>query len=143
MSLQDCIEARKAIEVLVLEFVFRNSDRSDIESLRNNIAKAKAKLNVNSLAFEENIDFHRLLAKASKNFIFSIVMESILALLSDFRSKLTAVGGIERSRKVTEIHEAILAAIVARKKRKAIALIDEDLARVKEILISNPDRKST
>jgi GntR family transcriptional repressor for pyruvate dehydrogenase complex len=139
VSLEDFVTARCAIERSVLDSLFKNADRSDIESLRNNIREANAKQNEGKLAFEENIDFHRLLAKASKNFIFSIVMESLLTVLSDFRSKLTAVGGIERSRQVTEIHEAILEAIVAKKKRKAIALIDEDLSTLTELLVGNSD----
>jgi DNA-binding GntR family transcriptional regulator len=87
-------------------------------------------------AFEENIDFHRLLAKASKNYVFCILIEAILAVLSDFRSKLNAVEGVEPSGEITGVHEQQIEAILAKRKRKMAALIKKDLLLAKQILTS-------
>jgi GntR family transcriptional repressor for pyruvate dehydrogenase complex len=138
ISVDDCLMARRAIEASVLELSLKNADQSDIESLRNNIARARAKLLTNNPAYEENIEFHRILAAASKNYTFSIVMESILTVLSDFRSRLNLVS-TERSARVVEIHEAIVDAIVAKKKRDAVALLDKDLMVVAEIILGRSD----
>ncbi len=138
VSVRDLMAARRAIETVVLDFVFRNADRSDIRLLRDNINRARTKLDSGRLAIEENIDFHRLLAKASKNHVFVIVMESILTVFFDFRSKLSAAGGISRSREITGLHEDLVAAIVAKKKRKARALIERNIDKACEILLANP-----
>lgn len=142
VSLEDYLSARRAIELSVLDFVFRNARTSDLDALADNVARARAKQAANEVAFEENIEFHLLLGRASRNYIFLIVMESIIAVLSDLRSKLTAQGGVERSRLVTDVHEGILQAIVGKKKRKAVELIDRDLAMLTEILLTGPSRRS-
>jgi GntR family transcriptional regulator, transcriptional repressor for pyruvate dehydrogenase complex len=134
VSLEDYAIALRAIEVSLLDLVFANASKTAIEGLRDNVRSARVKLATNVNAFEENIDFHRLLARMSENYVFSIIMESVLAVLSDFRSKLTPVGNIEFSRRITDLHEQEVDAIVAKKKRKMVSLIEQDLAIAMKIL---------
>lgn len=140
VSMEDFTTARRAIEVSMLDFVFKNAGRSDIESLRDNVARAKARIAGNSPAFEENIEFHRLLAKASRNYVFSIVMEAILAVLADFKSKFTVVR-IEQSKNVVDCHAAIVTAIAEKKKPKAVVLLKKDLMGASEILIGRTHKE--
>jgi len=139
-SLEDCIIARTAIELSVLDFVIENARKDDTEALRSNIMAAKKKLDANRSPYEENIDFHRLLAKASKNHTFSIVVESILAVFSDFRSRHVSVN-LKQSKAIVGLHEAILHALVAKDQAKAAELLRKDLAAAGNILL--PNRKST
>ena len=81
-SLEDCIVARREIEISVLQLTMSNIDQTGIEGLRANIDHAKTKLEAGAPAFMENIEFHRLLARTSKNYVFLIVMESLLAVLT-------------------------------------------------------------
>jgi GntR family transcriptional regulator, transcriptional repressor for pyruvate dehydrogenase complex len=134
VSLADLVASRKAIEKDVLDLVFMNGKREDLKCLRENVSQAKAKLEQGQLAIEENIEFHRLLAQASGNHVFTIVMESILAVFFDFRSKLAVAGGLEKSREITALHEEIITAIAAKKKRKAVALMEVNIDRANEIL---------
>jgi DNA-binding FadR family transcriptional regulator len=136
VSLDDYSSALIAIEVSMIDFVFENADKRDIEGLSRNIVKAREKLKAHMPAFEENIDFHRLLAKASKNYVFCIIIEAVLAVLSDFRSKLTAVAGVELSGDITKVHEEEIEAIVAKRKKKMAALIEKDLFIARQILTS-------
>lgn len=136
VSLEDCMTARKAIEVSVLDSVLRNADKSDIKSLRENLMKAREKLRVNEHAYEENIDFHRILARASKNYTFCIVMESIMAVFADFKSRAVAVIP-EQSKIIIEGHEALVNAIVTKKKKLAVDLLEKDLANARKILLGN------
>jgi len=138
VSLEDCMTARKAIEVSVLDFVLKNADESDIESLRDNIMKAKVKLRASDSAYDENVDFHRILARASKNYTFCIVMESIMAVFSDFKSRATTVTP-EQSKNIIKGHEAIVDAIAAKKKKLAIELLGKDLASAGRILLGNSE----
>jgi GntR family transcriptional repressor for pyruvate dehydrogenase complex len=137
VSLGDLVASRKAIEKDVLGFVFANADRRDIKRLKDNVQQAKAKLEKGQLAIEENIEFHRLLARASGNHVFVILMESILAVFFDFRSKLSVAGGIEMSREITALHEEMIRAIAMKKKRKAVALMESNIDKTNEILTTN------
>jgi GntR family transcriptional repressor for pyruvate dehydrogenase complex len=138
VSLEDCMAARKAIEASVLDSVLKNADQSDIESLRDNIMRAKTKLHENDSAYEENIDFHRILARSSKNYTFCIVMESIMTVFSDFKSRSTTVNP-EQSKNIIKGHEAIVDAIVAKKKKLAVELLEKDLANAGRILLGNSE----
>jgi GntR family transcriptional regulator, transcriptional repressor for pyruvate dehydrogenase complex len=136
VSLADLVVSRKAIERDVLDLVFVNAKRGDLNRLRENVRQARAKLEKGQLAIEENIEFHRLLALASGNHVFVIVMESILAVFFDFRSKLSVAGGLDRSREITALHEEMIRAIGARKKRRAVALMELNVDKANEILIT-------
>ncbi len=136
ISLVDCMEARKAIESSVLKLAVQNAGQSDIEDLRDNIMRARRKLQAGQPAYEENVDFHRVLAKASHNYTFSIVMESILAVFSDFKSRNEGVR-VTQSMHVTTLHEAIVDAIVAKQGPSALEQLKKDLAVAEEILLGD------
>ena len=135
ISLEDLTRARIEIEKSVLHYAIENADAEDLKSLRDNIQKAKSTLKRGVPAFEENIEFHRLLAKSSKNHVFILVIESILAVLSDFRSRVNEVG-IDRSRAVTICHEKILRAVQAKNRKEALRILEVHLGEVREILIN-------
>ena len=111
IPIKDLTIARTEIEKLILKMAIENADESDISGIEANIKKAKAKQKQGVPAFEENTDFHRLLAKASRNHVFVMVMESILAVESDFRSKFKKVD-IQKSVRITQYHEQILNALI-------------------------------
>lgn len=136
LSLDDFVDARRAVELAIFDCVFEKCDANDIVKFRDNIEKAKLKIKTGVVAFEENIDFHRLLAKASKNDVFNLVEESILAVHIDFKTKLMSAT-TKQSLQVVLLHEEIVNAIAARKKRKAVAYLMEDLDAGKKILAGN------
>jgi GntR family transcriptional repressor for pyruvate dehydrogenase complex len=138
ISLVDCMEARKAIESSVLMLAMNNADQTDIENLRDNIIRARRKLQAGKSAYEENIDFHRILANASKNYTFSIVMESILAVFADFKSRHEEVE-VKQSMHITSLHEAIVDAMVAKTAKNALELLDKDLSFAEEILLGSTE----
>jgi len=117
--------ARLETEKAMLHYVINNADASDIKSLQDNILQAKKHAEANIQPFKDNIEFHRLLAKASKNQIFVIVVESILAIVADFFSRLEPE--FEVSRRVIGKHEDLLAAIINRDREKAITLLEEHI----------------
>jgi GntR family transcriptional regulator, transcriptional repressor for pyruvate dehydrogenase complex len=133
-NLEDCIVVRRAVEMAVLDSVLTNADPSDIEELRNSIAKARAIIESENSAFEENIEFHRLLAKASRNVVFSIVIEALLTVYLEFKSQVTKVT-LQQSRKIMETHAAVVEAIVEKNRGKAVELLEKDLALGGRILV--------
>lgn len=136
ISLKDCMAARKAIEESVLDLVIKNRDESDVEGFRANVAKARERTGKGTVAFVENLDFHRLLAKASRNHTFTIVMESILTVFSDFKSKHVDAS-VAQSAGIISTHEALIDAIVEKNRKKAVEILRKDLSLAEEILIGD------
>jgi len=133
VSPEDCMTARRAIETSLLDLVFENATNEDIEALRSNIMAARKKLHAARSAYEENIEFHRLLAKASKNHTFTIVMESILSVFCELKSRQATVQ-LKEAREITDLHERITDALVAKQRSTAAELLREDLLTAEEIL---------
>ena len=128
VSLADLTAARLEIEKGVLRHVVRNADESDIEMLQKNIIRAKEKVSRGVIAFFDNVEFHKLLAKASKNPLFAIVVESIMAVGADYITRIKPA--LEPSKKTVYEHEAILEAIIETKTEKAIHLLEDHLMRI-------------
>ena len=143
ISNQELSSARQDIERVVLARVVEKADGADFDRLRENIHGAKAKLEKNLLATDENIQFHNLLAESTKNHVYVIVMGSIMAVVRELMSRhspeedasmssFTYTEGILKSRHAREFHEEILNALVERDLPKSIQLMDAHLQEVEE-----------
>jgi DNA-binding FadR family transcriptional regulator len=122
---QELTTARNKIERAVLDEVITNADDTDIQKLESNIATARALLSKKMQAFRENVEFHKLLARASKNQVFVIVMESLMTVVADFRSRRNVK--LTVSSHVTEGHGEIIEAIKQRDSEKAGDLLEKHL----------------
>ena len=129
ISLKEITVARLEIERSVLNYVIDNADELDIKNLQENVLKARKKVENNIVATEENVQFHNLLAKASKNHVFFIAVGSIMALVLDLLSRLGP--DVETSTNVVECHEGILRAILEGKREEAIHSLERHLLEVR------------
>jgi len=111
IPIKDLTVARVEIGKQILRLAIDNATETNIRNLLKNVRKAKNKQKNNLPAFEENINFHRLLAKASKNHVFVMVMESLMAVESDFRSRFQQID-LAKSIEITKLHENMLQAII-------------------------------
>jgi GntR family transcriptional regulator, transcriptional repressor for pyruvate dehydrogenase complex len=125
ITIDELTTARTEVEKIVLVHAFRNLEDSDIHALQDNVQKAHSKLKDGIQAFEENVQFHKLLAKASKNHVFVAVMESIITMVAHFRSLLGA--DLALSERATFEHAQILDAIVKRQKKRGLELLEKHL----------------
>ena len=128
ITMEELTVARFEIEKVILDFVVKNASLSDIEALRENVYAAKSKIENDLLATEENIQFHRLLAKASKNQVFVITLEAIVVLVGDFFSHNGP--NVETSGNVVRYHEAILEAIEAKDRKRSLQLLEQHIPEV-------------
>jgi GntR family transcriptional regulator, transcriptional repressor for pyruvate dehydrogenase complex len=126
ISVEDCMAARMIIEPAILELVLKKATKADIQTLRDNVAAAREKVNAGKPAFNEHILFHRLLAGTSGNYTFSVVVEIILAVFADFIGRHGLLT-LKESQQVINLHEGIIDAVAAKKKTKAIELLKADL----------------
>lgn len=129
-TLEDLIMAWLEIEKVILVQVIKKADEQNIQSLRDNIAKAKAMLKKGTPVFQEVIEFHKNIAKSSKNHIFEIVLNSIMAVYADFLSRLEPE--LEAAKEVISVHENILRAIVEKKEQQAITFLEQHLEFLKK-----------
>jgi DNA-binding FadR family transcriptional regulator len=125
ITIDELTTARTEVEKIVLTHAFQNMEESDIRALQENVRKARAKLEEGIQAFEENVQFHKLLAKASKNHVFVAVMESIITMVAHFRSLLGA--DLALSERATLEHAQILDAIVKKQKKRGQDLLEKHL----------------
>ncbi len=127
ISLTDCIAARRAVELDVLDFAFENAGPEDIEALRNNLRLTRHELTAKKPAYVHHLDFHRLLARASGNYTFSVVVEIILAVFSDFMSSHGLLN-LKQSSEIADLHEGIVKALETKNREAAAELLKKDLS---------------
>jgi len=132
ITMDELTVARFEIEKVILNYVVKNATPSDFEALRENVDIAKSKIDNDLLATEENIQFHRLLAKASKNHVFVITLEAIMALVGDFLSHIGP--NVETSGNVVRYHAAILEAIEEKDRELALQLLEQHILEVRDRL---------
>ena len=137
--------ARFEIEKIVLKYAIENADEADIKRLQENVRDARKKIEANINIIDENIQFHNLLAKASKNHLFIIVVEAVTTAVRHFLSELGPDAeladnekwyneNIIQSKNTLAYHNEILSAVIEKKLDKAIDTLENHLQEVKNRL---------
>jgi GntR family transcriptional repressor for pyruvate dehydrogenase complex len=138
ITLDELTIARFEIEKIVLKCAVENADESDIELLEQNIREAREKIENNIPAVDEHIRFHKLLAKASKNQLFVIVVEAVTTAMRHFLSELRPDSvfledekwhseNVINSKNSLLYHEDILKAVIEKKLDQAVDLLENHL----------------
>jgi len=122
---EDLTACRLEVEKAMMRYVVGYADESDIEKLKDNIRAAKDAAENGVVPFKHNIEFHRILAAASKNHMFYVIVDSMMAVLSDFFSRLPP--DFEMSKGVIGVHEDILSAVVDRNLDKLLLLLEKHI----------------
>lgn len=145
ISIEELTIARIEIEKIILKYVIQNADESDIRYLQENLRKTKEKAKKNLIVIDENIHFHKLLAKASKNPLFIIVSEAIITAVRQVWIQLRPDSDLLNNEKwhndstinsknTIKYHEKILNAIIARDLEEAVVQLEKHLEEVKNRL---------
>ena len=129
-TLEDLINAWRDIEKIVLRQVIKFANEKDFEKFRNNISKAKSKLNANTPIFQEGRRFHEILSEASKNSIFKIVLNAVLVVYMEFHSRLDP--DYDAAVKILNLQENVVNAILKRNQDVAVKYLDEYFDFIKE-----------
>jgi GntR family transcriptional repressor for pyruvate dehydrogenase complex len=129
-TLDDFVLAWREIEKAILIQVVKNADEGDLQAMSENILNAKKELENRTPVFKSIMKFHQNLAKASKNHIFALVIDSIMAVYVDYLSRLDP--DLRMAGKVITIHENLLKAIERKEENQAIVFFEEYLTHVKE-----------
>ena len=81
VSVEEVNVARKTIEGVIVGFAIENADAEDIRLLEENIAQSRAQIDEGGLSTDSDLEFHRLVACASKNHVFEVVVNALLFVL--------------------------------------------------------------
>ena len=131
ITIDELTVARLAIEKMVLESLLaHNLQDSDLRALRENVSQARKKVHGDAQAYEENTQFHKLLARASRNHLFVILMESIMTVVAHFRSILGA--DPELTVRTIAAHEQIIDALVKGNRKRALMILETHLMEIGE-----------
>ena len=137
-SIEDLTLARIYVERNVLDLALENFDDDDARKLKHNITEARKRIDRGETATELNVQFHKLLAQASKNFVYVIIMECIMAVHGRFLMQKEP--SLSTSRAVVDAHENILMAILGRNAGLAHELFKEHLIEVRQRLEKDPEK---
>ena len=137
-SMEDLTLARIQVERNVLDLAMENFDESDAQKLKCNIAEARKRIDQGQTATEINVQFHKLLAQASKNFVYVIIMECIMAVHGRFLMQKEP--SLETSSLVVDAHENIILAILDHNAGLAHKLFKEHLIEVRKRLEQEPEK---
>jgi len=141
ITIEELTVVRCDIEKSMLNHVIDKSVEADFAALEANLIEASRKIEDNQPAIHENIEFHNLLAKASKNNVYPVVVGSIAAATRDLLTRLIdetlsekGLSEYDENMVNTKIavvsHKAILAAIRKRDKKTAVQLLEQHLHEV-------------
>lgn len=134
ISITQLTVARMGIEKAMIESVLDNAGESEIKDLQANIAMAWDRAEKGLSCIEENIEFHRLLAKASKNPMFEILIETVVAGYYDYH-RLTPPD-LDTCASAIKDHEDLLEAIMKKDRERVLALLETHFQGLKERLQS-------
>jgi len=145
ITIEELTVARFEIEKTVLKYAIENADQADIKCLQENVEDASKKIESNINVIDENIEFHNLLARASKNHLFVIVVEAVTTAVRHFMSQLGPESefsnreqwyneNIIQSKNTLAYHNEILSAIVEKNLDRAVDTLENHLQEVKNRL---------
>jgi DNA-binding FadR family transcriptional regulator len=145
ITIEELTVARFEIEKTVLKYAIKNADEADIKRLQENVRDAHKKIEANINIIDENIQFHNLLAKASKNHLFVIVVEAVTTAVRHFMSQLEPDAefsdseqwyneNIIQSKNTLAYHNEILNAFIKKELDKAVDILENHLQEVKNRL---------
>jgi GntR family transcriptional regulator, transcriptional repressor for pyruvate dehydrogenase complex len=128
MTTDDLTRARLDIEEMVLKNVFDQDDKEAIDAIGEALEETRKKLDRGIRVFEDNLEFHRLLARATGNYVYVILMESLMTVVAHFHSILRI--GRRTIRSGHEFHQRILDAIRKGDRAAAFAELEKDILEV-------------
>lgn len=128
VSLTNITQVRSELENLILRHAHHHHDHQDIDELRKNISRAQEKIDNGQQAFEENVQFHIILARASKNPVYALLMKVVMAIVSDSLRILTP--DLTISKRVVDSHRVLLQALLNKDLDQAESILKEHLSEV-------------
>jgi len=133
MLILDTLNARDLIEVETAKLAAKNASDEELEKLKSIIKKAKDSIEKGNQSLVYDDEFHIIIAQASHNSIFSMIMHLIRDSLSASAEATLKIEG--QPAKTVNDHEKILNAIISGDPVKAGNAMKKHLDKAKKNII--------
>ena len=127
MTTYELTKARVEIEKMVVRNLFGVINKGDIASIRESVQEAKRKLAHGRMPFGDDLRFHKLLARATHNYVFVVMVESLMAVVAHYMSFVN-ISAARWSRAI-RAHELIVDAIEKGDEVSAITEMENHIRR--------------
>jgi GntR family transcriptional regulator, transcriptional repressor for pyruvate dehydrogenase complex len=129
-------EARIVVGVAVARLASERRSEADLEALRRNVEESEAAVRDNDLPRRgrANLDFHRLLARATGNPMLIIVTDSVVRVME----QLIATIGLAPNKEVMPTRRRLLQCIEARDAEGAAREMAENLRKLQRFYLDRP-----
>lgn len=131
-TMVDLLEARELIEPPLAESATRNATDQQLAELAGILARADGSLGQDTRLHSANMDFHRAIARLGSNAVLAQVIGSLLDIFGN--EQLTVMHLYADRESDLRAHQAILAAMRARKPVRAGQLMREHLRDVRVVV---------
>jgi len=129
----ELLEVRRMLEPHLAARAARNAGPAEIAYLHDIIDRHEAKLRRGELAIEEDSQFHYAIARAARNSVVLRVLDVLMDLLVESRSRSLQVPG--RPKRSFDGHRRILRAIEQRDAKAAEEAVRRHLQEIEEIVM--------
>lgn len=114
--LLELTEARRSLEISIVRLAALRRTDEQVEAMARTIADMEANRDDLLFCVDKDIEFHEILAQATKNRVFELINESIGEILRESRKETMRISGVEMP--IFE-HQEILSAIKKKDPDKA------------------------
>jgi len=129
---QELLDVRRMIEPALAARAARNATGEEIAHMREILTRHEAKLRRGEQAVDEDDEFHYAIALGARNSVVLRVLDVLMDLLRESRSRSLQVPG--RPRRSFDGHRRILRAIERRDAEGAEAAVKKHLKEIEEIV---------
>lgn len=129
----ELLEVRRMLEPALAARAARNATDDELSHMQDVLRRHELKLHRGESTIEEDTQFHYALAVAARNSVVLRVLDVLMDLLVESRSRSLQVPG--RPRRSFEGHRRILRAITRRDPKAAEAAVHRHLQEIEEIVL--------
>lgn len=124
-SMDELTEARLILEPALAELAARRASQQDLDEIKRTIETAHGMLGSGINPRLMNLEFHRAVARASKNSVLILPLNSTLDALAEVLGELNFTSEVKNQ--IASSHARIYKALERRDAKKAFALMDRHI----------------
>lgn len=132
ISINEITEARIILEPYIAKLATEKITGEDLEKLGKNIHETSRIVKSNTPSPAQNIEFHSLIAAATKNQVIALTMKTLLDVVKEMTLEITnhLQKRIEISKQAVVYHKKILKALREKNSQKVYELMLKDIIQV-------------
>ncbi len=134
ISLEELTETRIEIESAIIGLAAKRMTDDDLKQLWKNIEYSEQLIAEGKMVRDGNIMFHLILARAAKNYLLEVIIESVMNVVDSLATRLKP--GIKYSEKILTGHRAIYDALRKKDVASARKLMRDHLVDVRGQFLS-------